>query len=174
MLAAITSLFRKPAPASARRTYIALVQEARNPFFYEQLGVPDTLDGRFEMIVLHLFLLQQRLHEGAPDFSRFLSEVFFEDMDASIREFGVADTGVSRRIKQMGQAYHGRLQHYATADDEQLKAALSRNLYGTVSEGNPEHLARMTAYIRARQQQFAQADITVITSGDYAWEAIAA
>ncbi len=149
--------------------YIPCVAQARNRFFYASLGVPDSLDGRFDMIVLHLFLLQQRLQHEAPEFARFLSEVFFEDMDASIRELGVADTGVARRIKQMGKAYHGRLQAYATTDDELLKAAVARNLYGTLMQGDPAHLAQMAAYIRRMQAALAVVPVATIVANQWAW-----
>lgn len=173
MLSAIQSIFRKRAPQPVRDVYIASVAQARNRFFYTTLAVPDTLDGRFEAIILHLFLLQYRLRTEAPDFARYLSEVFFEDMDASLRELGIADSGVLRRIKQMGKAYHGRLQSYADglADEETLKAALARNLYGTVEQGDPAVLAQAAAYVRRMHTVLGATDTAVLTSGAYAWPA---
>lgn len=200
MLGALRSLFLPKPPAAVEATYIALVAAARNPFFYGELNVPDTLDGRFEMIVLHLFLLEFRLVEGgltptasgspgglrtSPSttelaanaaFAQFLSEKFFNDMDRSLRELGVADTGVSKRIKKMGKAYHGRLQAYAAAmdDEKALRGALARNLYGTVAEGDVTVLHRMGDYVTRMRAQLAATDTAVITSGDYAWPDAAA
>jgi cytochrome b pre-mRNA-processing protein 3 len=196
-------------------TYIALVKAARNPFFYTELKVPDTLDGRFEMIVLHCFLLQHRLvadplataselamrsgdgrrelepkaNDGEPvgrgetppapealhNFAQFLSEAFFYDMDNCIRELGVADTGVAHRIKKMGKAYHGRLQAYAAGltDATTLRAALARNLYGTVEDGDVHALNRLATYVEKMTAQLATTDTTTITSGNYIWPDVA-
>lgn len=172
MLSAIQSLLRKRPPHEAREAYIALVAQSRNRFFFTTLGVPDTLDGRFETIVLHLFLLQDRLRESDPEFARFLSEVFFEEMDASIRELGIGDSGVLHRVKRMGKAYHGRLQAYADGmgnDDEVLKAALARNLYGTVAEGDPSQLTAAATYLRRMKAMLEKTETTTITSGAFAW-----
>ncbi len=152
-----------------RDAYIACVSQSRNRFFFDTLGLPDTLDGRFESLVLHLFLLQQRLRQEAPDFARQLSEVFLQDMEIALREMGIADSGVMRRMKQMGRAYHGRLQAYATTDDEALKGALARNFYGTVAEGSPAHLTIMANYVRAQEAALAATPADTITGTGYAW-----
>ena len=156
---------------TARAAYIALVAHARNPFFYETLAVPDTLDGRFELIVLHLFLLQARLLGEDEDFSRYLAEFFFSDMDRSLREIGVSDTGVRYRIKAMAKAYHGRLQAYMLAQKNpaQLLPALSRNLYGTVDEGSVDALHRMARYIEAMRSLLTRTDTATIVSGMFTW-----
>ena len=127
MFALLRNLLGTPPSDAARDTYIALVAQARHPFFYESLGVPDTLDGRFELIVLHLYLLQQRLLGRAEEFHRQIGELFFMDMDSSLRELGVADSGVRHRIKAMAKAYHGRLQAYtsATGDPQAMRHASS-------------------------------------------------
>ena len=174
MLARLKNLFISPPPSAAYPAYIALVERARNPFFYETLAVPDTLDGRFELIVLHLFLLQQRLQGEDVEFSRSLSEYFFADMDQSLRELGVADTGVRYRIKAMAKAYHGRLQAYSLANDETARlSALARNLYGTVAEGSVETLKAASDYIADMQAKLAAMETAVITSEAFVWPAIA-
>lgn len=173
----MTTLLKKwftPArSAAADATYIALVAQARKPFFYTDLGVPDTLDGRFEMIVLHLFLLQHRLlrEPEHTDFARSLSEVFFQDMDRSIRELGVADTGVSVRIKRMGKAYNGRLQVYedGLTNPDAMRAALARNLYGTVNEGSVEQLDAMRDYIAREVATLDTVTTEDIVNGRYVW-----
>lgn len=200
MLGAIRELFIRKPPEAVTRTYIALVAAARNPFFYHELKVPDSIDGRFDLIVLHLFLLQERLlSEGdlvplAPSaltppasdsltprtpatkaeratFCQLLSETFVRDLDANLREMGVADTGVSKRMKTMGHAYHGRLQAYAaaTADDHALRAALARNLYGTVAEGDITALHQMAALVRHIQAHLASIPVTQILDGNVTW-----
>lgn len=176
MLSALRQLFTPPPSPAARETYIALVNASRNPFFFTTLGVPDTLDGRFELIVLHLFLLQHRLREASPDFARELSELFFTDMDHSVREIGVSDTGVRYRIKAMGKAYHGRLQAYGAGmgDGQLLRSALARNLYGTVEIGDVGHLNRMAQYMEQTNAALAQADAASITNGTFSWPTPAA
>lgn len=185
MLGALRELFISKPPAATVQTYIALVAASRNPFFYTSLGVPDTIDGRFELIVLHLFLLQQRLvlSEGEPSakpqrqqFSQFLSESFFTDMDRSLREMGVGDTGVSHRIKKMGKAYHGALQAYAAGmkDAKLLRPALARNLYGTVEQGDIAVLNRMAHYVEKMTEHLATIDSKTIMAGRYEWPDVAA
>lgn len=155
-----------------------MVAQARKPFFYADLGVPDTLDGRFEMIVVHLFLLQHRLLRelAHADFARALSECFFRDMDRSLRELGVADTGVAKRIKRMGQAYNGRLQVYEDGlqNPDAMRAALSRNLYGTMNEGDVGQLDAMRHYIDDEVKKLDAATTELVVSGHYAWEEPAA
>lgn len=174
MLGALRALFVPNPPAEVQTTYIALVAAARNPFFYTALQVPDTIDGRFDMIVLHLFLLQHRLlnhKEKTSEFAQFLSECFFRDLDQNLREMGVADTGVSHRIKKMGKAYHGRLQAYSAAvgDHNALCAALARNLYGTLKEGDVALLDRMAHYVEMLQKHLQQISLETILSGQYSW-----
>jgi cytochrome b pre-mRNA-processing protein 3 len=173
MVSFLTAWFGKARPAGVDASYIALVAQARNPFFYDALSVPDTIDGRFEMIVLHLFLLQNRLLNDPQntEFARMVSEAFFDDMDRTIREFGVMDAGVGKRVKRMGKAYHGRLQAYgaALADREALRAALARNLYGTIEAGDVTLLDGMIAYMQAQQATLEATDTATILAGDYAW-----
>lgn len=174
MLSALKKLISPPRSAGADATYIALVAQSRNSFFYTDMAVPDTIDGRFEMIVLHLFLLQHRLLADAPatsEFARELGEAFIDDMDRSVREFGVADTGVGKRIKRMGRAYNGRMQVYANAleDATALRAALSRNLYGTVQEGDVRVLDHMADYVQRMVQHLRGVAPATIMAGDYAW-----
>lgn len=134
--------------------YARLNDEARCETCYTDWGVPDTLDGRFECILLHLFLyITAMKREGAAteEMQRRLIEAFFEDMDRSVRELGVSDTGVGKRVKAMANALYGRLDAYRAAlnDDTTLHEALRRNLYGTTQP--PEAaLGLVSAYMRAR------------------------
>lgn len=171
MLRMVTSLFCSPPPA-AHTTHIALVQAARNPFFFEHLGVPDTLDGRFELLALHAFLLQTRLREEAPELARQLSELLIADLDTALRELGIGDSGVKRRIKTMAKAYHGRLQVYAAAlaeGEESLKTSLARNLYGTVVHGDVDLLTAMATYVMRIADTLANTPIDSFTRGTFTW-----
>ena len=112
--------------------YGALVAQSRRPEFYAKLGVPDSVDGRFDMIMLHLSLLLRRLHGEDEALAQALLDITFDDMDRNLREMGAGDLGVGRRIKIMARAYFGRFRAYDTAlemgDGEALAEALARNV----------------------------------------------
>ena len=122
---------------TAAKLYASVVGMARNPWLYTDAGVPDTLDGRFDSVALHLALLMRRLKsegdEGLAICSE-LSSVFVTDMDQSVREIGVGDMSVGRHVKNMTQALYGRMKAYEAAlgsDDvlSAMKDALARNVF---------------------------------------------
>ncbi len=89
---------------------------ARHVRFYENMGVADTIDGRFEMIVLHLFLVLNRLKgEGVEDLRQNLTDEFFADMDRSLRELGVSDVAVGKKVRKIAESYYGRVTAYDRA-----------------------------------------------------------
>lgn len=148
-------LFRPdPNLVPARALYVALVAQARQPGFYRDWEVPDTLDGRFELVALHAFLLLHRLkaeRTASADLAQALFDILFADMDQSLRELGVGDLGVGPRIKRMAEAFYGRIAAYQEALEGpggNPEAALARNLYGTTSP-SPATLAAMAGYLRA-------------------------
>jgi cytochrome b pre-mRNA-processing protein 3 len=125
-----------PVQQHAYDLYVKIVEQARQPIFYKEWQVEDTVDGRFDVIVLHLCLVTARLEQETKnsdirEFNRYISEAFFADMDRNLREMGASDTGVGIRIKKMAQAFYGRLKAYTdTIDDETALAdALARNAY---------------------------------------------
>jgi cytochrome b pre-mRNA-processing protein 3 len=162
MLKALSSLFAgKPSNSSAAALYGAVVAQARQPAFYRELGVPDTLDGRFDLLVLHAFLVLRRLNglgsEGQA-VAQALSDLVFADMDGNLREIGVGDLSVGKKIKVMAKAFFGRLTAYeaaVNATGDELTEALRRNLYGTVAHPEAAHLARLAAYTRVADQNLA-------------------
>lgn len=146
-------LFARRAPEGpARSLYDAAVRQARDPYFYAELGVPDSVDGRFELVALHGFLLMRRLKPiaGGGPLAQRLFDVMFADMDASLREMGAGDLGVGRRVKTMARGFLGRIAAYEAglADRAALPAALRRNLYGTVEPAEAA-LAAMAGYMAA-------------------------
>lgn len=113
--------------------YEKIVHQARLPVFFTYFGVPDTLDGRFDLQLLHTFLIIRRLQNtNEPGKAQQLIDLFFIDMDRSLREMGVGDLSVSKKIKPMAEAFYGRSQVYTKAlneqDQKKLSKALSRNL----------------------------------------------
>ena len=136
MLAQFAKWFApSPTKEAAHRLYIALVSQSRQPFFYSKADVADTIDGRFDMILLHLFFITQRLRAietpEAEALNQDLVDTFVSDMDRSLREMGVGDTGIKRRVKAMGFAMNGRLTTYAESyeDAGALREAIARNIY---------------------------------------------
>ncbi len=133
----------KPEQEAAWALYGRVVDQARQEALFQSLGIPDNLDGRFESIVLHLVLVLRRLRKDFPESESLagaLQEVFFADMDRSLREMGAGDLGVGKRVQRMAEGFMGRLGSYEAALDEvsskgqdNLRAALLRNVYGTLS-----------------------------------------
>jgi cytochrome b pre-mRNA-processing protein 3 len=141
--------------------YGAAVAAARDPFLYTALHVPDTLDGRFDMIGLYAFLLIQRLkREPAPGpaLAQAVFDAMFSDMDVNLREMGVGDLSVGRKVRVMWEAFHGRAAAYAAAmtagDMPALDAALVRNVW----RGEPPPDAAIPALRRLVVAQQAQLD----------------
>lgn len=170
MLAHLVKIFM-PAPERQRAhaLYLAVVEKARQERFYAELGVPDTLDGRFEMILLHLFTVLHRLKilPETKEFRQQVMEVFMEDMDRSVRELGVSDTGVGKRVRKMAAAMYGRLAAYdMSADDaDALKVALRRNLYGTLETVDEGKVTAMAEYLATEQKRLAAVDAARLLDG---------
>lgn len=140
---------------AAERLYAECVRAGREPLFYQDFGVPDTLDGRFDMIVLHVALMVRRLSgEGLDgrDLSQVLFDRLFVDMDRSVREMGVGDLSVARHIRRMMEAFNGRLARYdraiSTGDRLALREALRANIYGTLESPPADGLSALTLYTR--------------------------
>lgn len=141
-----------------RALYGAIVAQARLPAFYKSYGVPDTVEGRFELIVLHLVLLLARLrHAGErPSGQRAwqtlgqgLFDVFCSDLDHNLREMGTGDLAVPREMRRFAEAFYGRQAAYSAALGEnragELENALARNIFGVADiDGNVVRLARYT------------------------------
>lgn len=114
--------------------YRAIVAAARRPQLYVGFGVPDTLDGRFDLLVVHLVSVMRRLR-GADrgELAQALVDVFITDMDRSLRELGVGDVTVPKRVKKMAEACYGRLAAYVpcidAGDIEGLSLAIGRNVF---------------------------------------------
>lgn len=132
--------------------YAAVAEASRNPVLYRDLGVPDTLDGRFDSLTLHAFLVIRRLRELPPpadDLAQDLVNAIFRQFDAALRELGVGDITVPKRMKDMAAAFAGRTKAYdeSFGDDAALMAALRRNVYGADGAG-PGQAEAMLRYVR--------------------------
>lgn len=156
---------------AARKLYLGVVAQARDPVFYAEMGVPDTVDGRFDMIALHAWLVMRRLKSesgAAARVSQALFDCLFDDMDRSLRESGAGDLGVGRRVKTMAKAFYGRLAAYdeglAGDDDDVLAAALGRNLYRGADPG-AARLAAVAGYIRREAAALEAQDLEDLLGG---------
>ena len=132
--------------------YTSAVTAARDPFLYLDLGAPDTLDGRFDVIGLYAFIVIQRLKrepEPGPAVAQAVFDAMFSDMDINLRELGVSDMSVGKRVRAMWEAFHGRANAYtlalAEADPAALETALARNIWrgAPPSDGAAAGMARV-------------------------------
>lgn len=155
---------------SAYAIYGSLVEQSRQAPFYTHLGVPDTVDGRFDMICLHAFLVIRRLQaEGgeAPALAQKLFDTMFKDMDRNLREMGVGDLSVGKHVKRMAKAYYGRAaayEHGVTAGREALEAALRRNLF-RLGEPTDSQVAAMVDYTLAQDAVLAGRSFADVAAG---------
>jgi cytochrome b pre-mRNA-processing protein 3 len=148
--------FRKPRPAPAgtiESIYGMIVTQAREPIFYRHLGVPDTVNGRFDLLLLHVWLLLRRLRsaQGGVELSQALFDRFCEDMDDNLREMGVGDQTVPKRMRAFGEAFYGRVQAYDQAMDsggEALASAICKNI---LNGAGMDQALRLAAYARAAE-----------------------
>ena len=150
--------------------HAAVVGQARDPRFYEVLAVADTVEGRFEMLCVHAFLVLNRLKReggaGAP-LGQAMVDTLFLDLDRALREMGVGDLSVGKRMKTLAQAFYGRLEAYEgglTPSAGVLESAVARNVFadGQPVPGAADRLAR---YMRASVSELAAADLGALRAG---------
>jgi cytochrome b pre-mRNA-processing protein 3 len=159
---------------AAQNLYSLAVTQARQDKFYAEWQLPDTVDGRFDAIVLHVGLLVLSLRQtgdsNAPRLCQYLFDAMFRDMDRSLREMGVGDLGVPRRIRAMMQAFNGRIQNYASTlhDTDALAAVVRRNLYR--EKPVPQTLCAVWAdYIQTQYRHLSPYDFSAFVMGDITW-----
>ena len=132
------------------RLYGTIVAQARSPSFYADYGVPDTVAGRLDMIILHLVLVLRRFGRGPQTLQALGQEVFnlfCSDIDHNFREMGVGDLSVPKAMRRVGEAYYGRAAVYEAAlaeGDGVLAQALTRNVFSAPSDG----ARRLAAYVQ--------------------------
>ena len=164
----------------ARDLYVHVVHQARRPGLYTGFGVADTVDGRFDLLVAHAFLLLRRLGavEGpragdAKVLSQAVFDLMFADMDQNLREIGVSDMSVGKKVKQMAQAFYGRVSAYDGAfglGEPALAEAVARNLYRGAPP-DPASPAAFAAYLRRQAAALAAASDETLLAGQVAWAA---
>src|SRR6266478_3460594 len=146
--------FRKPRLAprgTIEAIYGMIVTQAREPVFYREFGVPDTVNGRFDLLLMHLWLVLRRLKsaEDGQGLSQALFDHFCDDMDDNLREMGVSDLKVPKRMQAFGEAFYGRTAAYdlaLTDGEEALAQALCKNI---LNGENIEQARRLASYAGA-------------------------
>jgi cytochrome b pre-mRNA-processing protein 3 len=137
-----------------------LSAQARHPAFYSRCGVSDTFDGRFDLLVLHVWMVLGELqNRGESALAQRVVNALFIRLDEALREQGAGDMGMSRRIKKMASAFYGRLQAYGEARDESgLAAALVRNVFRG-DEAHIEQAAALAKYVFAARAALGQSKL---------------
>ena len=155
----------------AAELYGAVVAQARTPAFYAECGIQDTPEGRYELIVLHLVLLLERLgavvFEG-PGLPRLVVEAFVSDMDDSLREMGVGDLGVPKKVKKAAGGLYDRAAEYGAALRDADPAALHRCLQTNIPglSDRPVSCAAFAGYVRAAMQHLSGLDEPRVVAGE--------
>jgi cytochrome b pre-mRNA-processing protein 3 len=151
--------------------YGAIVAQARSVAFYGDYGVPDTVEGRFDLIVLHLVLVLVRFgsdEQTGRGIGQQLFDVFCSDLDGNLREMGVGDLAVPKRMRRFGEAFYGRQAAYlaalAATDEGELEKALARNIFS--GRDDDCGAARLARYARAALAQFEQQSEDALLRGD--------
>ena len=159
-----------PEAQIARDMYSLIVAKARQPHFYSKLDVPDSVDGRFDMIALHAILVMNRLTQGgsaAKALSQKLFNEMFADMDRSLREMGAGDLSIGKKVRKMAEVFYGRAKAYGEAlsrkDVPSLEQALARNIYAQGTD--PKNLANLARYVVASAQSLATQNEADIIAG---------
>ena len=168
----ILSLFRGTPTVPPERLYGEIVAQARQPWLYGTAGVPDTVDGRFDMIVLHAFLIVDRLGQGGQQskvMAQAIFDLMFTDMDRSLREMGASDVGVGPKVRRMAEIFYGRARVYSealqlegAAGRKALISGFARNVFAEELQAEPALLAD---YVLAEHRGLAARPIEQLMSG---------
>lgn len=169
--------YRKPAKAAAAALYACIVERSRTPHFYRDLGVPDTISGRFDHLMLSTFLVFERLKalEGpmANPIKDALWARMINDIEQNLRAVGVSDTAIGKKVKKVVRSFYGRVDAYQSAladvsSNEALEQALIRNLYaGEIVE--PTQLTQMAELVRKTHHALAQLPDEQLIGGHLMW-----
>jgi cytochrome b pre-mRNA-processing protein 3 len=159
---------------AAERLHASASAQARSPELYLRLGAPDTVEGRFELLTLHVILLIERL-KGAPGGAaavrQTLFDVYVSHLDGALREMGVGDLAVGKRMRQLGEAFYGRASAFDQAfqslpDTGPLEALLERTLFADRSANSPDAMAD---YVQRCRAALAEGDTAALVAGEASW-----
>ena len=175
MLQRVMNFFVRPiASPEVAALYGVCVTQARQPIFYTTLEAPDTVYGRFDLLILHVLLVIQRLRPYTKQ-TQQLFDILFADTDKNLRELGVSDISIARKMKPMLSAFYGRAKVYEEAlgkSDASLAEALRRNIYGDLPV-EEETAQRLAAYIRDAHIMLAAQNTEDILAGRMSFPVVA-
>jgi len=162
---------KSPVQCSADALYFTAVEQARQSDFFTDMGVPDTVDGRFDMIALHVFLILRRLKQGdeiSQTMAQALFDTMFTDMDRGLRELGAGDLGVGRRVKAMAKAFYGRVAAYdqgLMSTDTDLQEAILRNIFRGEEKERSNALS-LASYMRDQAEKLDHQSMDALLQGE--------
>lgn len=164
----------RTALVAGRELYNRVVPQARRTDFYAVLGAPDTAEGRFELYTLHVYLLLERMKGQGPqaaETAQALFDTYASALDNSLREMGVGDVVMGKRMRKLGEAFYGRVNSYEKAlaalpDEGPLNALLARTVFAGVAQPSTEALA---AYILKERASLARQPLDDLLAGDVVW-----
>lgn len=168
-------LFRpRAAQAMGRALYAHAVEQSREPALYGALGVPDTVEGRFEIYTLHVVLLLDRLRrqgDQAAETAQGLFDTYVKALDHALREMGVGDLSVGKKMRRLGEAFYGRVKSYEQAfaalpAANELEALLGRTVYAVADVDRASDLAR---YVAAQRERLAAQPLAGLLEGHVGW-----
>lgn len=173
-------LFRpRAAQAAGRQLYAQAVDQARQTGLYAALGAPDTPEGRFEVYTLHVMMLVERLRgqgDQAGETSQAMFDAYLSALDHGLRELGVGDLAVGKRMRKLGEAFYGRGKSYdeaigALPDRGPLLALIGRTVFaGAPDDGRADGFA---AYVLDQRAALAAQPAERLLAGDAAWAPVA-
>lgn len=173
----LNRLFKpRAAEAAGRALYARAVDQARAPALYDALGAPDTVEGRFEIYSLHVVLLLDRLRrqgDQAKETAQGLFDTYVKALDHALREMGVGDLSVGKKMRRLGEAFYGRAKSYEEAfaalpDRGPLEALLARTVYAGAADGKAQALA---AYVLVQREALAAVPVARLCEGQVDWSA---
>lgn len=176
----MTPMFRWFAGRAARKEaaekiYDAIVAQSRNPGFYIRCGVPDTLSGRFDMLVIHMFVVLQILKLGGREgqlLAQEIVEAFIREMDTMVRDLGVSDRSVPKEVRKIAQLFYGQLLSYSTALQRNDLKGLSGEVWKSFqsSEGDDREVAiaseAIATYIRQSIKSIQEMPLNMLLQGN--------
>jgi cytochrome b pre-mRNA-processing protein 3 len=175
--AMLNRLFRpNPIREAGRVLYLAVVEQSRTPALYQALGAPDTVEGRFEVYSLHVVLLLDRFNgqgEHAKAVSQALFDTYVKDLDSALREMGVGDLTVGKKMRKLGSAFYGRVKSYHSAfaalpDEAPLRDLVTRTVY---AEADASPAPALADHVLAQRAHLAEQPLEGLLAGKVDWKA---
>jgi cytochrome b pre-mRNA-processing protein 3 len=167
----------RPAVLAGRRLYASAAAQARSPAFYADMGAPDTVEGRFEIYSLHVALLLRRLKGQGPqaaETAQALFDAYVQALDDALREMGVGDLSVGKKMRKLGEAFYGRVRNYDEAftslpDTAPLAAMIGRTVL--MDEAGVQ-AGPLVDYATAAMARLQAAPVDALLQGDAPWPTI--